>query len=207
LWNRRKGEAVSAAERTILQRSKESGMQHKRTLTSCLALAAAFGIGVAAAPVALDSDLELHPNAATAQASGGESDSNDGGDSGNMSEGTAGGAETNPGVAEERATAATTAIPDDTADNVYEILGTTREEAESADMQTSASAQYGPLDGYQTEVERGNLDAAAKALANIADKPITQEMVTEVNTELGVDTTLSDQQIAEAAARKQDGSN
>lgn len=110
----------------------------------------------------------------------------------------------NPGVAEERATAAATGISPDTEDSVYEILGTTREQAEAADTHTSATAQYGPLAAYQAEVERGNLDAAAENLAAIAEEPVTEEMVTEVNTELGVDTTLTAKQIADAAARKQD---
>jgi hypothetical protein len=160
-------------------------MQRNRTLTSSLALAAVIGTGMAAAPFAIDNDVRPLPNAALAQGAG----------------------DVGPGVAEERATAKAGSIPDETADSVYETLGTTREEAESADTQTSASSQYGLLDGYQTEVERGNLDAAAESLAAIAEEPITPEVVTEVNTKLGVETTLSAQQIAEAAARKQNGAN
>lgn len=201
-------------------------MNHKGTLTSCLALAATVGAGLAAAPFAVDSDLQPRPTAAFAQESGSD-DSGGTGDSGagTQDDGTAGGdtndsdsgtgdatesgadTESDAGLAEEQATATTGAIPDETADSVYDILGTTREEAEDADMQTSASAQYGPLEGYQTEVERGNLDAAAGSLAAIAKEPITEEMVTEVNTELGVETRLSAQQIAEAAARKQDSAD
>ena len=187
-------------------------MRHARTLTSSLALATVFGISVAGAPFVLDSHLTPLPNAAAAQGGGsGGSGGADNGTAGSGGDGTSGAAATGapgqndgPGVAEERATAATGAISEETEENVYEILGTTREEAEAADIQTSASAQYGPLKGYQTEVERGNLDAAAESLAAIAEEPITEEMVTEVNTELGVDTTLTAQQIAETAARKQD---
>jgi hypothetical protein len=109
-----------------------------------------------------------------------------------------------PGVAEERATVRADGTTVEQTESVYEILGTTREEAESADTHTQASAQYGQLDAYQTEVERGNLDAAAENLAAIAEDPITEDMVTEVNTELGVETTLTAKQIADAAARKQD---
>lgn len=43
-------------------------------------------------------------------------------------------------------------------------------------------------------------------LAAVAEDPITEEMVTEVNTELGVETDLTAKQIADAAARKQDDS-
>lgn len=172
----------------------------KSTLTSCLALAAAFGVGMAAAPFSLDSDLGLRSKAVIAQSSGADSDA------GATTEPT-GADGSGPGVADERATAATGGVSDETEESVYEILGTTKSEAESADMQTSASSQYGPLDGYQTEVERGNLDAAAEALAAIAEDPVTEKMVTEVNDKLGVETTLSAQQIAEAAAEKQDSSN
>lgn len=197
-----------------------------RTLTSSLALSAIFGIAVAAAPFALDADLKPLPNAALAQASGGDNGAGDSGagdgEAGARDDGTAddgmdgigtddpvetGAGTDNTGVADERATAAAGSIPDETADSVYEILGTTRAEAEAADTEVSASAQYGPLETYQTEVERGNLDAAAENLAAMAGEPITEEMVTDLNTELGVETTLSDDQIAEAAASKQDSAN
>lgn len=189
-----------------------------RTLTSSLALAAIFGTALAAAPFALDADLKPLPNAALAQASGDDSGTGDSGaDDGEAGAQDTGTAEDDPietgagtddtGVADERATAAAGSIPAETADNVYEILGTTRTEAEAAGTEVSASAQYGPLESYQTEVERGNLDAAAENLAAVAGEPITEEMVTEVNTELGVETTLSDDQIAEAASSKQDSAN
>lgn len=100
-------------------------------------------------------------------------------------------------------TRATADYDADDADTVYELLGTTREEAESADTHTVATAQYGQLQAYQAEVERGNLDAAADNLAAISERPITEKLVTDVNRELGVETRLTAQQIADAAARKQ----
>jgi len=192
-----------------------------RLSASHLSLAAFLAAGLAATPFSLGGDLAVKSQAAIAQSdssgSGSGSGSGTGSDNGAGSDGSTGGtdnldsdnaAETEgPGVAEERATARAAAIPDETADNVYEILGTTREEAEAADTTTSATAQYGPLAAYQTEAERGNLDAAAENLAAIAEDPVTEEMVTEVNTELGIETTLTSKQIADAAARKQDGSS
>lgn len=111
------------------------------------------------------------------------------------------------GFAEERAESNADGVTMESEESVYEILGTTRDEAEAADTHTSATAQYGPLKAYQSEVERGNLDAAAENLAAIAEDPITEEMVTDVNTELGVETTLTAKQIADAAARKQNDSD
>lgn len=199
-------------------------MNHRWTLTSALALAAVIGTGITAAPVALDSDLTPMPNAALAQTSG----SDDGSGNSNGTSGEAGvqddsaagdtiddssadnvveSESENPGGAVSRSTATAAPIPDTTADNVYEILGTTQEDAAAASPETGATASSGPLESYQSEVERGNLDAATTALAEIAEEPITQDMVTEVNAELGVETTLSAQQIAETAAQKQDSVN
>jgi hypothetical protein len=111
------------------------------------------------------------------------------------------------GFAEERAEMKADGVTMESEESVYEMLGTTRDEAEAADTHTSATAQYGPLKAYQAEVERGNLDAAAENLAAIAEHTITEEMVTDVNTELGVETTLTAKQIADAAARKQNDSD
>lgn len=110
---------------------------------------------------------------------------------------------TDPSVVAVPVETGTRAAVDYDADSVYELLGTTREEAEQADTHTAASAQYGQLDAYQTAVERGNLDAAADNLAAISERPITEKLVTDVNRELGVETRLTAQQIADVAARKQ----
>jgi len=115
--------------------------------------------------------------------------------------------DSNPGYAEERATMKADGNVVGSNESVYEMLGTTRDKAESATGQTSASAQYGPLETYQTEVERGNLDAAAERLAEVSERPITEKLVTDVNTELGIETTLTAKQIADSAARKQNDSD
>lgn len=159
-------------------------MTRKQALSSStrLTLAAVVAAGLVAAPVAFGPGAALHASSAAAQAQADDE-----------------------GYAQERTERRLDAQPTEAdEETIYRILGTTREEAEAADTTTSATAQYGQLAAYQTEVERGNLDAAAEKLAAIAEDPITEDMVSEVNTELGVETTLTAKQIADAAARKQD---
>lgn len=100
-------------------------------------------------------------------------------------------------------TTAPRAAGDYDANTVYEMLGTTPQQAAADQKHFFGTAQYGPLQAYQAAIERGNLDAAAENLAAVAKRPITEKLVTDVNTELGVDTTLTSQQVAEVAARKQ----
>jgi hypothetical protein len=156
-----------------------------RLLNGKLVLATTVVMGMAAAPVALNPSFVPLPNSASAQTAGADGSDQD-------------------GVAEERAEAGATEAAVETDADVYRMLGTTPEEAESADTHTMATSEYGPLRAYQAEVERGNLDGAAENLAAISKRPITEELVTEVNTKLGVDTRLTSQQIAEAASQKQD---
>ncbi|HMA14718.1 MAG: hypothetical protein ACM35H_15280 [Bacteroidota bacterium] len=158
-----------------------------------LLLASVVAIGVAAVPATFDAGFGLQSNAATAQ-TGSQQDTGAQGNTGS----------TGDGFAEERAEDRADGVTMESEESVYEILGTTRQQAEAADTHTSATAQYGPLKAYQAEVERGNLDAAAENLAAVAERPITEEMVTDVNTELGIETTLTAKQIAEVAAKKQE---
>ena len=158
-----------------------------------LLLASVVAIGVAAVPAAFDTGFALQSNAAAAQ-TGSQQETGAQSNTGN----------TGDGFAEERAENRADGVTMESEESVYELLGTTREEAEAADTHTTATAQYGPLKAYQAEVESGNLDAAAENLAAIAEDPITEKMVTDVNTELGIETTLTAKQIADAAAKKQD---
>jgi hypothetical protein len=148
-----------------------------------LAVATVVATAMAAVPVAFGPAFIPQPNAALAQ-------SNAGGTSG-------------PGVAEERATerADGTTIP---GESVYEILGTTAEEVASEEAQVSASTESGPLQAYQHEMESGNLAGASNALAAVANRPITEAMVLNLNNALGIETTLIAKQVAEVAASKQD---
>lgn len=154
-------------------------------LSGKLVLATIVATGMAAAPVALNSSGMLQPNAAGAQEnSAQETESN--------------------GAAMQRQLEALEGTTVGSADNVYRILGTTRAEAEQADTRLSASTHYGPLAGYQQAVESGNLDAATDNLAAISKRPITVSLVNQVNRELGLDTRLTSQQIADVAASKQE---
>lgn len=59
------------------------------------------------------------------------------------------------------------------------------------------------FDDYESAMTRGNLDAAADALAEATKQPITEDLVLQVNQELGVESTLTAQQVAQAAASRQ----
>jgi hypothetical protein len=54
---------------------------------------------------------------------------------------------------------------------------------------------------YENAMVRGNLDAAADALAKATDRPITEQLVNYVNNDLGVESTLTANQVAEAASK------
>lgn len=88
--------------------------------------------------------------------------------------------------------------------NAYRILGTTPEEAMKEMSITSANTESGPLAEYQHEVESNNLDGAAKALARVSNRPITQDLVNELNVALGLETRLTTEQLANQAAELQD---
>jgi len=158
-------------------------MTRKQALSSStrLSLAILVAGGLAAAPLTAGSGIDspVKPNAATAQAQAGDQ-----------------------GFAQEQTERRLDPQARAAAETVYDILGTTREKAEGTSHQL-ATAQYGPLESYQTEVERNNLDAAADTLAKVAERPITEKMVTDVHTELGIETDLAAAQIADVAASKQ----
>lgn len=176
-----------------------------------LLLASVVAVGVAASPLGFDA-VGLQLQSAAAQTSSQDAGAQDGVQgTDDLGTGSDVDAVQNPnaednGFAEERIESQADGVTMASEDNVYEILGTTRAEAEAADTHTTATAQYGPLRAYQSEVESGNLDAAAGNLAAIAERPITEQMVNDVHTELGIETTLTAKQIAEVAAEKQEDS-
>ena len=154
---------------------------------SRLVLATIVATGMAAAPVALDTGHALQLSKAAAQTGA-------------------------PGVAspadddaqEYSGSAGSWSVDTDNDDNVYRILGTTAEEVASEEVQVSASTESGPLQAYQHEMESGNLAGASNALAAVANRPITEAMVLDLNNALGIETTLIARQVAELAASKQD---
>jgi len=92
----------------------------------------------------------------------------------------------------------------DAHENAYRILGTTKAEAMREVSATSANTESGPFREYQHEVESNNLEGAAKALARVSNRPITQSLVNELNTSLGLETSLTTEQLADRAAALQD---
>lgn len=152
-------------------------MTRKKTfLGGKLLLATIVATGAAAAPAALDSDLVPQLNSANAA---------------------------DNGFAEERMQERLTPTPVD-GDNIYRLLGTTRDEVQRETAAAGTYTESGPLAEYQHEVESGNLQGAASALAAVSNRPITENLVDEVNRELGVETRLTIQQIADTAAAMQE---
>jgi hypothetical protein len=56
---------------------------------------------------------------------------------------------------------------------------------------------------YEAAMANGDLEAAAKALASAANKEITPEVVNEVNKNLGIESELTDEEVAAAATAEQ----
>jgi len=146
--------------------------------TTKLALAAVLATGMAASPIAIGTAMAQSTNpAATPESSMGTAD-----------EFVDGGAGSSIDVHE----------------NAYRILGTTEEEAMSERQSLTANSEGGPFREYQHEVKSNNLEGAAKSLALVSNRPITQDLVNELNTTLGLDTSLTTKQLAERAAELQD---
>lgn len=139
-----------------------------------LTLAAVLATGMAASPVALNSALA---QSATPQA-------NPNGEASEFVDGGAGSTR-------------------DVHQNAYRVLGTTRDEAMRETNVSSANTESGPFREYQHEVQSDNLEGAAKALAAVSNRPITQDLVNELNTTLGLETSLTIAQLADRAAEIQ----
>jgi hypothetical protein len=92
----------------------------------------------------------------------------------------------------------------DTYENAYRILGTTEDEAMTEREAITANSEGGPFREYQHEVKSNNLEGAARSLALVSNRPITQDLVNELNATLGLDTSLTTKQLAERAAELQD---
>lgn len=146
--------------------------------TSKLALAALVAAGLTATPVAFTSDAQIAPNTAMAQ---------DDGEAENFVDGGAG---------------STT----DVSDNVFRILGTTSEEAGKEVMSTTTTSA-GPLPEYQSAVRANDLERAAEVLAAVSNRPVSENLVLELNHALGLEARLTAEQIASAAAPLQASEN
>jgi len=150
-----------------------------------LTMAAIVATGMAAAPVALSSDSLLAANSVAAQNAQSGSPGADDGTAEDFVDGGAG-------------------STSDVYENVYLILGTTPDEVRSEVNQVSADANAGPLAEYQSAMRDGNLDEAARVLAAASNRLITEKLVLDLNNSLGVESTLTAKQVADAGLERQD---
>ena len=82
------------------------------------------------------------------------------------------------------------------------ILGVTRSGPGNEDWHAVNAASRRIAD-YERALRVGNLARASDDLAAVSHRPITAKLVTDLNTQLGVQTPLADEQIAKVAAGKQ----
>ena len=142
--------------------------------TSCLAVAAAFTAVLAAAPWDV-SDGSW--KAAAAQ---------------EMDNAAAGGSDEHGEAAE---------FPENAKDRVGGTgsIGISSGEQRFGDPASVNVARTVEFERYARAAEQNDLEEAGLALSEAADRPITNDYVAEVNRQLGVRTSLTEEQIAEAA--------
>lgn len=156
--------------------------------TSRFALAAAVAAGLAVSPFAFDDDRL--PNTAAAQTVDGSAAAADDETGGNDELGAAndesGAAEEFPSNPRERI-GGTGSIGISSGEQRY---------ADPASVNVSENAEFAR---YREAAESNDLDEAGLALSGAADRPVTADYVEAVNDQLGVQTSLTAEQIAEAA--------
>ena len=82
------------------------------------------------------------------------------------------------------------------------LLGVTRSGPDAASWHgVNAASRH--LADYKRALRQGRLAQATDALVAASRRPITEKLVTDLNTDLGVQTPLADRQIAHVAAAKQ----
>ena len=149
----------------------------KSTGISTIALMTA---GLAMSPVSFSTEVGIAPNSVLAQSNA------PGGDEGAAEEFVDGGA----------------GSVSDLDPDVMAILGTSSKELQ-AEVDDTPNTRAGVFGEYAEAVSRGNLQRASEVLALAANRPITEKLVTELNTAMGVETTLTSSQIADAAFDRQ----
>jgi len=155
-------------------------------LSPKFATVALLATGMAASPLALSTGFSPVLNQAAAQSAADNSVQSD--ENGQATEFVEG----SPG--------ASTSVDDDP----YAILGTTPEEMREEVDQVMAGTASGPIGEYKEALRSGNLDTAARVLAQASNRPVTENLVAKLNTALGVETNLLIGQISEEAAKRQD---
>lgn len=148
--------------------------------TSRIALVAAFAAGLAATPFGLGGDKLLNNAAAqTADSSADVSADSDVGDE--------------SGEAEEFVEDADSRV------GGTGSIGVSSGEQRYADPASVNVTDDPDFERYSEAAEDNDLEEAARTLARAADRPVTADYVAEVNEQLGVQTSLTAEQIAEAA--------
>lgn len=177
--------------------SKESTLVNL-VLTGCFALA------LTVSPLALNQDYQW--TVSKAEAKGGNGGGNGGGNAG----GNGG------GKGNDKSAGASSGAPGkngnayghtrDEVTKTKNTLGSLNAANASATARANASpnSRVGKLAEYERELAEGDLEAAAEALAGAANKGITPDAVKAVNEKMGIETDFTDEEIAEAAAAKQD---
>ncbi|MGF1628714.1 MAG: hypothetical protein ACFCUT_04535 [Kiloniellaceae bacterium] len=166
-----------------------------------LVLAACFVAGFTAAPVELLKNFSV--DSASALAKGGNGGGNGGGRGGGNAGGKGGGnngAGSDAGSAGKSASAA--GHNKSETGKAAAALGSLNASHASATSRAHASpnSQVGKLDAYETALAAGDLEAAAQALADAANKEITSDVVAEVNQNMGIESTPEvDAQVAAMA--------
>lgn len=150
--------------------------------TSRFALAAALAAGLAAWPAGFG-DVAL-PNAAAAQTVGDDEEN---------ALGTETEAEDESGLAEEFMTNPATRIG---GPGSVGISSGEQRYADPASINVTDSPHF---QRYSQAAESDDLEEAGRALSAAADRPVTEDYVEEVNEQLGVRTSLTAEQITEAA--------
>lgn len=175
-----------------------------RSRVAVFALAAAVTAGLTAAPWSLSGDFSL--NAKVAQAKGDKGGGKGGGNGGGKGGGNGGGNGGGKGAGDDTASAdgAPGHNKDDTAKSKGGLGSLSASNASAtAREHAAANSQVGKMRDYETAMANGDLEAAAEALASASNKDITPEVVGEVNKNLGIESSLSDEEVAAAAAAKQ----
>lgn len=158
--------------------------------TSRFALATAIAVGLAAAPFGLDDDKLL--NRAAAQTANSPADAD-------ADVGAAADVSADSEVRDESGEAEEFVEDADSRIGGTGSVGVSSGEQRYADPASVNVTDDPDFKRYSEAAEKNDLEEAARALARAADRPVTEDYVAEVNEQLGVQTSLTVEQIAEAA--------
>lgn len=181
-----------------------------RSQVATFALAALVTAGLSAAPWSLSGDLSLDSKLVQAKGNGGDKGGKGGGrDGGGNGGGNGGGKGGGNGAGKDTASAdSEDASPGKSKGHDAKSKGglgslSASNASATAREHAAANSQVGKMRDYEEAMANGDLEAAAEALASAANKDITPEVVNQVNRNMGIESTLTDEEVAAAAAAKQ----